>query len=155
MPNAHGSQYPIKLIKTSFALFAEQKSASESGTDSNVSPTRKSSTVSLDRKLLTDRAKRSSPARKKISCCSRAEGSYESETSMSLGNPDDRAPLLLKKKLNDVIQEGILDSILPYLLPKQQIGQENSHVVPKKVLNVNGNWNICLLKTSHWKLFQL
>ncbi|KAK6641538.1 hypothetical protein RUM44_013250 [Polyplax serrata] len=117
---------------------SEQKSASESGTDSNVSPTRKSSTVSLDRKLLTDRAKRSSPARKKISCCSRAEGSYESETSMSLGNPDDRAPSkLLKKKLNDVIQEGILDSILPYLLPKQQIGQENSHVVPKKVLNVN------------------
>ena len=36
---------------------------------------------------------------------------------------------LMKKKLNDVLQEGILDSVLPYLVPKP-VGSLNTSIMP-------------------------
>lgn len=69
--------------------------------------------------------------------------SAESETSTSFDSAEDRAPAkLLKKKLNEVLHEGIFDSILPYLLPKQHLLQENSYSAAKKLSNSNGNVRI-------------
>lgn len=66
------------------------------------------------------------------------DGSNENETSRSDGTGQGRtAEKLLKKKLNEVLQEGILDSVLPYLLPKQQ--QQSSSQPPiKKLLASSG-----------------
>lgn len=54
------------------------------------------------------------------------------------------AEKMLKKKLNEVLQEGIMDSVLPYLLPKQEQQQQFSILQPpiKKFLLSGGKYHV-------------
>lgn len=76
------------------------------------------STLSLDTKI-NSKDKRYSGSTRKKTFGLRGSDAIESAASKSVEGVERSPAKILKKKLNDVLQEGILDSVLPYLLPKQ------------------------------------
>ena len=117
----------------------EKRSSFDKSSPPTEKTTASSSSSSLDKRILQDRERRPSIGRRKGSITTKKDGNNENETSRSLdGSGQGRtAEKLLKKKLNEVLQEGILDSVLPYLLPKQQ-QQSGSQPPIKKLLASNG-----------------
>lgn len=131
-----------------YSVLEKRSSFDKSSPSTEKTTTASSSSSSLDKRFLQDRERRPSIGRRKGSLTSKKDGNNENETSRSLDGAGQgrTAEKLLKKKLNEVLQEGILDSVLPYLLPKQQ--QSGSQPPIKKLLASSGR--LFFLKVFFW-----